>query len=634
MFVRNDISFLSNVIATLYKRYNMTNINFNPEEVSFKRIFESFKYWPMVFKLFWKFNYKYFSAIVFLNILTGIMPIINIAVTRDLIYKVTNRDDINFNSALWCIILLIIVSIFNNIVSSLKNYFEDLFQNIVDYNLNGDIMEKANKLSLSDFENSEIYDKLQRAQKEAGYRPFGMFTSILFIISGVITLISSVTIIFIWNWWVAIILILAPSLSTISLLKYGQKEFLTHWKRASESRQAWYFSYLLTADVNCKEIKLCNLGEHLIERYRKIFHGFYKEDKNLARKRITITIIFDLINELVVGAVILIIAYSTFVGNLFIGDFYTYLSSAKLIRLNSQTLLNALFNMYRDNLYIKQLFDFLELPANDDTRSEAALEIAFDEITHIEFNNVSFKYPNSNRYALKNLNLKLCKGEKIAIVGENGSGKTTFIKILTRLYDSYEGEILINGISIKRFNVNYIRNKMSVVFQDFIKYELTVRENIGFGNLKVLNSDDEILNSAQLSGIDQFVIKLPKGVDNQLGSWFDGGVQLSGGQWQKIALARAFIKDSDIYVFDEPTSALDPLSEKEIFDKFFQLSEDKIGIFTSHRFSTVRYASQILVFKEGELLEHGNHEQLMNLQGYYYKLYNIQAMPFQSTKYA
>ncbi|WP_066497332.1 ABC transporter ATP-binding protein [Abyssisolibacter fermentans] len=605
----------------------MTKPDFTTEDLNIKKIFSSFKYWPRILKLLWKCNYKYLIIILLLSILIGIMPVINIDATRNLI-NVVQKNGNNQNEVIDAFIFLIIISVLTNLISLAKNYFEGLFQNIMTYDIKSKIIDKAKKLSLADFENPEVYDKLQRAQNEAGYRPFSAFTSILTIISGIITLISSATLIFIWKWWAALILIIVPSFSTISLLKQGQREFLMHWKRAPKHRKSWYLEYLLTRDTTIKEIKLYNLGEYLVKKYKIFFKNFYKEDKRLAKKRFSLTLIFNLINELAVSLIIGLIIYSTFIGKLFIGDLYAFLSSTKLVQTNSQSVLNTMFRMYQSNLYIKQLFDFFDLPIKD-TNKLSSNEL-LDEVKEIEFRNVSFKYPSKDVYVLRNLNFKLFAGEKIAIVGENGSGKTTFIKLLSRLYDSYEGEILINGISIKKFNLNYIRSKMSIVLQDFVKYEMTARENIGFGDLKSLDNDKEILNSAKRSGIDEFITKLPKSIDSQLGVWFDEGTQLSGGQWQKIALSRAFIRNSDVYILDEPSSALDPLSEKDIFDKFFELCENKIGIFTSHRFSTVRFANKILVFNKGKLIEQGTHEELIEINGYYSKLYNIQATPFEN----
>ncbi|WDV46876.1 ABC transporter ATP-binding protein [Clostridiaceae bacterium M8S5] len=604
----------------------MTKSETNPQEFSIKNIFSSFKYWPRILKLLWNCNHKYLIVIMLLSILIGIMPVVNINAMRNLI-NVVQKGGNNYRSVLNAFIFLISASLLANLLSLAKNYFENLFQTIMTYDIKVDILDKAKKLSLADFENPNIYDKLQRAQNEAGYRPFSVFTSILAIISSVLTLVTSAGVIFMWKWWAAVLLIIVPSFSTISLLKQGQKEFLLQWKRAPKHRKSWYLEFLLTRDASVKEVKLYNLGNHLVEKYKKFYKGFYREDKAMTKRRFSLTLVFDMINEIAVNGVRGLVIYSTYIGKLFIGDLYAFLSTTKLVQSNSQLVLNTMFRMYQNNLYIKQLFEFLDLPVDENNKASSN-GLALDTIKDIEFKNVSFKYPSKDIYVLKNLDFKISAGEKIAIVGENGSGKTTIIKLMCKLYDNFEGDILINGISIKNYDENSLRNKMSIVLQDFVKYQLTVRENIAFGDLKYIEDNEKIIDSAKRSGINDFVMNLPDSIDSQLGVWFEKGTQLSGGQWQKIALSRAFIRKSDIYVLDEPSSALDPLSEKDIFDKFFELCKDKIGIFTSHRFSTVRFADKILVFKKGNLIECGTHDDLMANKDYYSKLYSIQATPF------
>lgn len=613
----------------------MTKEQFNQEEISFKKVFESFKYWPKIFKLLYNINKKYLILIFILNIIIGIIPAINLLVTQKLINSiviVSSERTKELSIVIIAFIELLAVGVISNIISITKKYYEELFQRILTYDINIQIMTKASNLSLKDFDDSDTYDKLQRAQKEAGYRPFQILMSILTIISGLVTLISSALVLIIWKWWIACILIFVPVVSTISLLKQGQREFLVQWKRAPESRKSWYITYLLTRDTTFKEIKLYNLGDHLINKYTNIFKVFFKEDKGLVRKRSALTLIFDMINQTVVGIVTGIIIFSTVGGEIMIGNLVGYMKAVALTQSNSMLVLNTIFRMYQNNLYIKQLFEFLELPELerdhdlflDEEKSKAEIKV----IKKIEFKNVSFKYKNNKNYAINNVNFTINKNESIAIVGENGSGKTTLVKLLTGLYELSEGDILINGISIDKINKKVLREKIGVALQDFIKYELPVRENIGFGNLNLIHDDERLYDSARYADIDDVIRKLPKGLDNQLGVWFAEGTQLSGGQWQKIALSRSFIKNSDVYVLDEPSAALDPLSEREVFNKFYELTDNKIGIFISHRFSTVKKANKILVFHKGKLIEQGSHDELIEINGHYAELYNTQAEPY------
>jgi len=608
---------------------------FDQEEINFRKVFETFTYWPKILKLLYKINKKYLIVIILLNVIVGIVPAINLLVTQKLINSIIIASGTSIENRALVIIAfvqLLTVGVISNVIGIIKRYCQDNFQKILAYDINIQIMTKASNLSLKDFDDSDTYDKLQRAQKEAGYRPFEILMSMLTIISAIVTLVSSALVLILWKWWIACILVFVPVLSTVSLLKQGQREFLVQWKRAPESRKSWYITYLLTRDTTFKEIKLYNLGEHLINKYTGIFKKFFREDKALITKRSILTFIFDMINQTVVGIVTGIIIFSTVAGEIMIGNLVGYMKAVALTQSNSMLVLNTIFRMYQNNLYIKQLFEFLELPELetkhnlflDEEKSRYEIKV----IEKIEFKNVSFKYEKAKDYAIHNVNFTINKNESIAIVGENGSGKTTLVKLLTGLYDISQGEILINNISINKINKKVLREKIGVALQDFIKYELPARENIGFGDLNLINDDAKLYDSARYADIDTVIKELPKGLDNQLGVWFAEGTQLSGGQWQKIALSRSFLKNSNVYVLDEPNSALDPLSEREIFNKFYKLTNNKIGIFISHRFSTVKKANKILVFNKGKLIEQGTHDELIQISGHYAELYNVQAEPY------
>jgi ABC-type multidrug transport system fused ATPase/permease subunit len=493
-------------------------------------------------------------------------------------------------------------------------------------------MEKATCLSLSDFENAEVYDRLQRAQDQVGYRPFQMYKSILTVISSFVTLISGVAILIIWKWWILFLLLIVPVISTIYSLKIGKREYIVRWKRAATLRKSWYYSFLMTKDINYKEVKFYKLDDYLLSKYKKIFARYLKMDTRIFKIRATITFVCNIVMNLIGDGIILLILFSAFMGQIQIGNLLTYIRSISLTETNFEGILNTMFSMYQDNLYIQQLFEFLDLPETDPVNTSKQIPTLLKTyslpIHKIEFKNVSFRYPGSDEYALKNVSFVIKKDDSIAIVGGNGSGKTTLIKLLTRLYDIEEGHIFINDKEIKTYPVEKLRSMMSLVFQDFVKYELKLRHNIGFGDVKRINNNNDLLLSAKDAGIDNLVNHMPDKFDTQLGNWFADGQQLSGGQWQKVAIARAFFRKASLYILDEPSSSLDPLAEKEIFDQFFKASKGRIGIFTSHRFSTVKYASNILVFKQGSIIEHGSHDELIKLNGYYKSLYEIQASPF------
>ena len=485
------------------------------------------------------------------------------------------------------------------------------------------ILEKTKKLSLSDFENSEIYDKLRRAQNEAIERPYAIFSIVLGIMSQLIGLISSLAILLYWKPWISVIIIIIPIASTLYMAKIGHLQYKIEFERSEKKRKSWYLNYIMTNDIAVKEIKIYNLGDYFIQGYKRLSKRFISQDKEIIKKSTLVSFVFEILDQIVGGFVLFVIVQSAYIGEILLGDTVAYIRSLSNIKGNMQGLLGSLAAMYQNNLYVKQLFDFLELPVRGDNHTEPAIFI--DEIKSIEFLNVSFKYPNRQDYALKDINFKIKSGEKISLVGENGSGKTTLIKLLSGFYDNYEGEILINEISMRLINQERFGDRIGIIFQDFNRYELTCRENIALGNIGFINYDDKLNDAIDKAYATEMINSLPDGIDTQLGVWFGGGIQLSGGQWQRIALSRAFLRDADCYILDEPSSSLDPVSEQEIFQQASELIKGKIGIFISHRlYNLRRISSEILVLNEGNLIEKGTHDKLMELGGHYKYLYNLQ----------
>lgn len=594
----------------------------------YNEIFEAIKYWPRTIKLLFEVKKEYMILILVLSILEGALPVVGVLITQELINTTLICIGKSLKPILYWVALSVIVEIIMLIVECIYGYLQSIFQLILVYKLNIKIMDKSAKLSLSDFENPEIYDALQRAQSEVGSRPFKIFTTMFNIITGIISLISSSLILIRWKWWVFLILILSPIISTYYSIKIGKREFDIQNGRAPMFRKSWYYSFLLTKDVNFKEVKIFNIGNHIVNQYRKIYKRFLRVDKKLSKKKSFIAFSINIVEELIGAAVLLLIIISTFTGEILIGNLISFKSAVTMCISSFKTVFANIASLFEDNLFIKQFFKFIDLEEDKDGVEEGIYK-HIKRIEKIEFRNVSFRYPNKKEYALKNVSFSIERGQIIGIVGENGSGKSTLIKLLLKLYKVEEGEILINGENINSYKGDEYRNRISTVFQDFVKYELTLRDNIGFGDIKNLHDKDRILEAINKSGISTFMNLLTKGINTQLGSWFSNSQQLSGGQWQKIAIARAFFRKADIYMLDEPSSVLDPISEKDIFDRFLNVAKDNIGIFTTHRFSTVKFADKIIVFNKGILIESGNHEELMKINGIYKNLYNVQAKPFE-----
>ena len=474
-------------------------------------------------------------------------------------------------------------------------------------------MNKCIKLSLKDFEDSETYDKLQRVQSETSYRPYQVFLSILNLITSMVTLFSSVSIIINWKPWVLLILVLIPITFSVYFFKIGQREFNINWERATDKRKSWYLSYLVTRDNTFKEIKSYGIGQYVLNKFDSINSKFVK-------RRSIFTFIFEFVQQACTSIILFIIIYSALIGEILIGNVVGFINALNLIQNNCKEILNTVYTLYENNLYISQLFQFLDLEEENFNIENKELKNISD-IETLDIKNLTFKYPNSPNVVLNNINLNIKKGERVAIVGANGSGKSTLVKLISKLYEVKENSILYNGISLNNYNEAQLKNCIAVLFQDFTKYEMTVRENVGFGNIESIDNDENMKKA-----LDKASATFISNLDEQLGLWFQDGRQLSGGQWQKIAIARTFFRDASLYILDEPSSALDPIAEKEVIDMFLKMTEDKIGIFISHRLSTAMLADRIIVMNEGEIVGNGTHQELIKNNFVYKKMYELEGI--------
>ncbi|MBE9916048.1 ABC transporter ATP-binding protein [Paenibacillus donghaensis] len=589
------------------------------ESLSLLNVVRSFRYWPRIFQLLWKVSAKDLICFSILNLIQGFLPALSIMATQQLINNITSTQE----KILGAFLFFIAVSIFFGAVSIYQSYFESLYQAKLSNYTNVIIMEKASRLTLADFENSQVQDQLKRVQTDSGYRPFQITKQIFGIASNLISLVSMISIIMIWNWWAALLLILIPVISFFSFLRIGRQEFVIQWKRAPKSRSAWYLSYLLTRDNSFKEVKLYTLGSYFVKQYRKICEDFFAEDKLLAGKRLKYSAVYKLIDNLSSYSVIFLAVISAYRGQLPIGNVVGIFQSISQVQGRSDSIVQQVLGLCQNNLFLEQLFSFLDIDSTERERLQQRSEIK--EINKIEFRDVSFRYQGKQQYALKNINFTLEQGQTVAIVGHNGSGKSTLIKILLQLYAQTKGQILINDLPIQEINDVSYQKRVGAVFQDFVQYEMPVRQNIGYGNIGEVDNDQRIAEAASYAGIDTLIENLPNKLDTQLGRWFEHGHQLSGGQWQRIAIARAFMRDADVYILDEPSSFLDPEAERDVFERFHDLIKNRIGIFISHRLSSVNFADQIWVMEEGEIVEMGTHAELMARNQTYARLYRLQA---------
>ncbi|WP_315875414.1 ABC transporter ATP-binding protein [Acaryochloris marina] len=583
-------------------------------------------------KLVWQSSPNWTLARIGLVIIQGILPLFSIYMTKLIVDQVTISLALsNRAAALNDIVPLLVVAACLTISTTLFASLSDLVtiahaQRVTDY-MQGIIHSKSISADLEYYENAQYYDALQRAQQEAPYRPPRILDRLALAGQSSISLLAMLGLLLALHWGIVGILFVAAIPTVLVRMKFAGVMY--HWKRRRTQleRQAMYLGWLQTSDLFAKEIRLFNLGEHFRQRYAQLRELIYKEKVGIVSKRSFAFFGAQVIAGLFVFAIFIYMVQQTLAGVLKLGDLVLYYQALQKGQNSLRGLLRSLSGLYEDNLFLANLYEFLDIESKvlEPERPQPFPETL---ATGVVFNNVSFQYATTQRKAIHNVSLKLQPGQVIALVGENGSGKTTLIKLLCRLYDPTEGSITIDGIDLKSFSKLELKSHISVIFQDYAKYHFTARDNIQLGNIERPADDRRIRSAAQLSGADRVIQSLPQGYDTVLGKMFDQGEELSIGQWQKIALARAFLRDSQVIVLDEPTSAMDPKAEYEVFQQFRELMQDQSAILISHRLSTVKMADYIYVMSQGHMIEEGNHHTLMNLNGVYASMFETQAQNY------
>ncbi len=500
---------------------------------------------------------------------------------------------------------------------------QQLLRALLGQRVNELILEKALTLDLAAFEDSELYDRMTRARREASQRPLSLVMRSFQLAQHSFSLIAYGGLLLQLSVWMFVVLVVAAIPSFFVETRFSADAFRLFTWRAPETRRQSYLEVLLAREDFAKEVKLFDLGPVFLDRYRDIFRQLYAEDRALALRRGAWGFVLGLLSTIAFYGAYAWIAIQTIVKRITLGDMTMYLLVFKQGQAALASILTSIGGMYEDSLYLSNLYEYLDYEMPNEGGKATRGPTPGDGI---RFENVSFTYPGVEEPALLGVSLHLRPGRKLALVGENGAGKTTLIKLLTRLYQPTEGRILLDGLELGAWDLDALRRRIGVIFQDFVRYQLAAGENVGVGDVRAFADPDRWQTAAEKGMAHEFIERLPRGYDTQLGRWFEEGHELSLGQWQKVALSRAFMREqADILVLDEPTASMDAEAEATVFERFGRLARDKMVILISHRFSTVRMADEIVVLERGQVTERGTHETLMNEGGQYARLFTLQA---------
>lgn len=586
-------------------------------------------YFLPTLRLIWKAAPSWTIAHLILLVIQGTLPLAYLYLTKLIIDTITTSlNTAEKSPTIEKLIGLLVIGALVSLVNIISDHVAEVVstaqaQKITDYTQDL-IHAKAIEVDLECYENPQYHDKLERAQEEAPDRPTQILHNLVEVIENGISLIAMMGLLVTFHWGIAGILFVAAIPGLLVRIKYSGIMYRWYRQWTAIERRTDYFSWLLTGDTFAKEIRLFNLGSLFRKRFRRLRHHIYHQTLKVNLRESLASLLAQILAGILMLTAYGLIIYQTVQGAIKLGDLVLYHQAFQRGQNALGGLLSGLSDLYEDNLFLANLYDFLTLKPKIINPSHP-LPIPQPIQTGITFHDVSFQYPDTERQALHNINLTIRPGETVALVGENGSGKTTLVKLLCRLYEPTQGKITIDNLNLQDFAVSQLRRHISVIFQDYVKYYLSAQENIWLGNIDIPAQSESIVAAARRSGADAVINSLPQGYDTILGKWFEDGEELSIGQWQKIALARAFLRDSQVIILDEPTSAMDAQAEYEIFQNFRQLIENQAAILITHRLSTVKMADYIYVMENGSIVERGTHGELMNVGGVYARLFNLQA---------
>jgi ATP-binding cassette, subfamily B, bacterial len=608
---------------------------------------------PQVLRLVWEASKPITLGLFVTTAIAGLIPTIPVGITllltnavvRGILIHATHLPDqvslptlgvswlppLTFSAVgmiVFLAVLQLVVFAVSALLNTLRNITQQLLQNSVSMTIQLMVMEKAASLDLAFYEDPASYDLLRRAQNDSVNRPVLMIATAFGLLQTILTLVTMIAFIFGVSWILALIVLLSPVPAFVADTRYGWRGYnIARWG-SRLMRRMNYLVNLVTVDSFAKEVKLFGLGQYFIERYRLIAKAFYDTQRSQLVRRYLTGFGLGNISTIVTSITYLYIALQAIAGRLSLGALTAYTQAAVQVQNSIQSLLGGFSGMYEHNLYLNNLVELMAMqpsmprPANPKPVPQPLRgEIVFD--------NVTFAYPGAEKPALDGVSFTVTPGETLAVVGRNGAGKTTLFKLICRLYDPSDGRILIDGIDLRDYEPDELRRQIGAMFQDYVDYQATASENIGLGSVPEITNREAVVEASKQAGSDELIANLPAGYDTALGKWFDAGVNLSGGEWQKVALARAFMRDdARILLLDEPTSALDAQAEYDLFERLRSLTRGRTAVYISHRFSTVRRADRIIFLEHGKLVEEGTHEDLMRLNGRYARLFRMQAAAY------
>ena len=586
-----------------------------------------------VIRLVWEAKKSLLIMMVFVAAFNGISPVFAAYISANLLNRVAEVLSLNAPSMEQIVPILLPAMLLQfgymflaSLINSISNMITRLSGEVVTNNVKCKIMNKAKEIDIASFDLPDFYEKFENASREAGMRPIQVIRATFSIVSTLISAISFIVILSAVAWFAPMIVILLSLPSAIITFWYRKKNFRYMRHHSKERRQMAYYSDMLVNKDMVKELRLFGLSDTFIVNYNNVFKRYFAGIKNLIVRESVWEVIISLVSTGVNCGLFFFIAYTVTNGSGQIGDYSLYTGALTSIAACVATLVSTTSSIYEGTLFIENMIVFMNEKRQIVPTLSPAREVERHVGHTIEFQNVSFRYPGTNRDVLKNISFSVKAGDTVVLVGLNGAGKTTLLKLLTRLYDPTEGCILLDGKDIREYNTDELYAMFGAIFQDFGKYAFTVNENIYFGEITKPIDYDAIKASAKASSAEEFISHLPRGYETPLMRVFEqDGIEPSLGQWQKLAIARAFYSDSDVLILDEPTASLDAIAEQEIFNQFDLLRKDKTTFFVSHRLSSATMATKILVLDHGTLVETGTHRELMEKEGIYHKLFTTQA---------